>query len=80
MIEQAQRPLRDWSSAPRSTPIRPTPKTTVRRVDAAAHQAHASVQRRADAHDPKFDRTKYDAIGESDRMTLKFRKPAAPST
>jgi predicted methyltransferase len=32
-----------------------------------------------DAHDPKFDRTKYDAIGESDRMTLKFRKPAAPS-
>jgi predicted methyltransferase len=29
-----------------------------------------------DAHDPKFDRTKYDAIGESDRMTLKFRKPA----
>jgi predicted methyltransferase len=28
-----------------------------------------------DAHDPKFDRTKYDAIGESDRMTLKFRKP-----
>jgi predicted methyltransferase len=30
-----------------------------------------------DAHDPKFDRTKYDAIGESDRMTLKFRKPQA---
>jgi predicted methyltransferase len=30
-----------------------------------------------DAHDPKFDRSKYDAIGESDRMTLKFRKPAA---
>lgn len=29
-----------------------------------------------DAHDPAFDRTKYDAIGESDRMTLKFRKPA----
>jgi predicted methyltransferase len=27
-----------------------------------------------DANDPKFDRTKYDAIGESDRMTLKFRK------
>ncbi len=25
--------------------------------------------------DPKFDRAKYDAIGESDRMTLKFRKP-----
>jgi predicted methyltransferase len=33
-----------------------------------------------DAHDPKFDRTKYDAIGESDRMTLKFRKPAVSST
>jgi predicted methyltransferase len=31
----------------------------------------------ADASDPKFDRSKYDAIGESDRMTLKFRKPAA---
>jgi predicted methyltransferase len=30
-----------------------------------------------DAHDPAFDRSKYDAIGESDRMTLKFRKPAA---
>jgi predicted methyltransferase len=28
-----------------------------------------------DAHDPNFDRTRYDAIGESDRMTLKFRKP-----
>ena len=27
--------------------------------------------------DPDFDRTKYDAIGESDRMTLKFRKPVA---
>ena len=25
--------------------------------------------------DPKFDRAKYDAIGESDRMTLRFRKP-----
>ena len=24
---------------------------------------------------PDFDRTEYDAIGESDRMTLKFRKP-----
>ncbi|HEX7011799.1 MAG TPA: methyltransferase domain-containing protein [Steroidobacteraceae bacterium] len=30
-----------------------------------------------DAHDPNFDRSKYDAIGESDRMTLKFTKPAA---
>ncbi len=26
--------------------------------------------------DPSFDRTKYDAIGESDRMTLRFRKPS----
>ncbi|HNS86417.1 MAG TPA: methyltransferase domain-containing protein [Parvularculaceae bacterium] len=26
--------------------------------------------------DPDFDRAKYDAIGESDRMTLKFVKPA----
>jgi predicted methyltransferase len=25
--------------------------------------------------DPDFDRSEYDAIGESDRMTLKFRKP-----
>jgi predicted methyltransferase len=25
--------------------------------------------------DPAFDRSKYEAIGESDRMTLKFRKP-----
>ncbi|WP_324946206.1 methyltransferase [Phenylobacterium sp.] len=28
--------------------------------------------------DPKFDHAPYDAIGESDRMTLKFVKPAAP--
>lgn len=28
--------------------------------------------------DPNFDHAKYDAIGESDRMTLKFVKPAAP--
>lgn len=27
--------------------------------------------------DPNFDRAKYEAIGESDRMTLKFRKPLA---
>lgn len=27
--------------------------------------------------DPNFDRAKYDAIGESDRMTLRFRKPLA---
>lgn len=33
-----------------------------------------------DANDPKFDRTRYDAIGESDRMTLKFRKPQATSS
>jgi len=26
--------------------------------------------------DPNFDRTRYEAIGESDRMTLRFRKPA----
>jgi len=26
--------------------------------------------------DPSFDRSKYDAIGESDRMTLRFRKPS----
>jgi len=26
--------------------------------------------------DPAFDHSKYDAIGESDRMTLRFRKPA----
>ena len=31
----------------------------------------------AAASDPAFDRSKYDAIGESDRMTLKFRKPGA---
>jgi predicted methyltransferase len=28
------------------------------------------------ASDPNFDHSKYDAIGESDRMTLKFRKPS----
>jgi predicted methyltransferase len=27
--------------------------------------------------DPNFDHSKYDAIGESDRMTLRFVKPAA---
>jgi predicted methyltransferase len=26
-------------------------------------------------NDPKFDHAKYDAIGESDRMTLRFVKP-----
>ncbi len=31
----------------------------------------------AGQEDPNFDRAKYDAIGESDRMTLKFVKPAA---
>jgi predicted methyltransferase len=30
--------------------------------------------------DPNFDHSKYDAIGESDRMTLKFVKPAAPAS
>ena len=29
--------------------------------------------------DPKFDNQKYKDIGESDRMTLKFRKPGAPA-
>jgi predicted methyltransferase len=28
--------------------------------------------------DPKFDHSKYDAIGESDRMTLRFIKPPTP--
>jgi len=28
------------------------------------------------ADNPKFDHSKYDAIGESDRMTLRFRKPS----
>jgi predicted methyltransferase len=27
--------------------------------------------------DPRFDHAKYDAIGESDRMTLRFRKPVS---
>jgi predicted methyltransferase len=31
---------------------------------------------RGEAFDPAFDHRKYDAIGESDRMTLKFVKPA----
>jgi predicted methyltransferase len=31
---------------------------------------------RGQAPNPAFDHTKYDAIGESDRMTLKFVKPA----
>ncbi|PZN94687.1 MAG: methyltransferase, partial [Alphaproteobacteria bacterium] len=30
---------------------------------------------RGDPADPAFDRSKYEGIGESDRMTLKFRKP-----
>jgi predicted methyltransferase len=35
------------------------------------------VRRSAESGDnPKFDHAKYDAIGESDRMTLRFRKPA----
>jgi predicted methyltransferase len=35
------------------------------------------VRRSAETGDnPKFDHSKYDAIGESDRMTLRFRKPA----
>jgi predicted methyltransferase len=31
---------------------------------------------RGEAPNPEFDHTKFDAIGESDRMTLKFVKPA----
>lgn len=31
-----------------------------------------------DTPDPQFDHTKYDAIGESDRMTLRFVKPDKP--
>jgi predicted methyltransferase len=31
---------------------------------------------RGEPADPNYDRTSYDAIGESDRMTLRFRKPA----
>ena len=34
-----------------------------------------SRQSAAKGSDPAFDHTKYDAIGESDRMTLRFRKP-----
>lgn len=32
---------------------------------------------RGEAPNPSFDRTKFDAIGESDRMTLRLLKPAA---
>jgi len=32
---------------------------------------------RGEAPNPSFDHAPYDAIGESDRMTLKFRKPTA---
>jgi len=30
---------------------------------------------RGSVPNPAFDRSKYDRIGESDRMTLRFRKP-----
>lgn len=33
------------------------------------------TRRSPEGNDPSFDRAKYDAIGESDRMTLKFAKP-----
>ncbi len=36
---------------------------------------HRLTAPRGSAPDPTFDRAKYEAIGESDRMTLKFRKP-----
>src|SRR5690606_41909225 len=32
------------------------------------------TRRSPEGNDPNFDRAKYDAIGESDRMTLKFTK------
>jgi predicted methyltransferase len=32
---------------------------------------------RGEPADPSFDRSAYDAIGESDRMTLRFKKPLA---
>ncbi len=35
---------------------------------------------RGEPDDPAFDHAKYDAIGESDRMTLRFVKPRAPAT
>jgi predicted methyltransferase len=35
----------------------------------------ARTSPRGQPDDPNFDRTKYDAIGESDRMTLRFVKP-----
>jgi len=34
---------------------------------------------RGQAPDPSFDHSAFDAIGESDRMTLRFRKPLKPS-
>ncbi len=33
------------------------------------------TRRSPEGNDPSFDRAKYDAIGESDRMTLRFTKP-----
>ena len=36
----------------------------------------ARTSPRGEAPDPTFDRARYDAIGESDRMTLRFVKPA----
>ena len=47
--------------------------SSVRRRDPAAPPADGA--RRAQPPDPTFDTAKYRAIGESDRMTLKFRKP-----
>jgi predicted methyltransferase len=37
--------------------------------------ARQSAEEEGQPSPPGFDRAKYDAIGESDRMTLKFRKP-----
>ncbi len=46
--------------------------SSLRRVDAAAGAPSSEGGKPVD---PSFDRAKYDAIGESDRMTLRFVKP-----
>ena len=40
------------------------------------HIQELRAKARGEAFDPAFDHAKYDAIGESDRMTLKLVKPA----
>jgi len=44
------------------------------RLDAPSHQSFTTLRRRPGSHRSTFDRAKYEAIGESDRMTLKFIK------